>query len=140
MKSTPDTQGPDGAATPTRSTLPGRKFKGRAGLIVLGLLALAAVIWHWERLVALGIAPLILVLAPCLLMCGLGLCMKRLTGRSCTSRDRQPTPSDSADPDIGQKMPIASSGDPAAPGGPADLEPARLAEDNPTRTNGKPQE
>lgn len=36
-------------------------------------------IWSW--LVALGIAPLLLALAPCAAMCALGLCMKENDGK-----------------------------------------------------------
>ena len=51
-------------------------------LLVLGILVLtigAALNWSW--LVAAGIAPILLSLAPCALMCAVGLCsMKKSRG------------------------------------------------------------
>ncbi|GLR65375.1 hypothetical protein GCM10010909_00530 [Acidocella aquatica] len=44
------------------------------GLIVIGGGALAFG-GGWGRLVAIGVAPIILSILPCLVMCGLGLCM-----------------------------------------------------------------
>ena len=47
----------------------------RWGLLVLGVLVLTigfALNWSW--LVAAGVAPLLLSLAPCALMCAVGLC------------------------------------------------------------------
>jgi hypothetical protein len=40
---------------------------------------------NWSWLVAVGIAPLLLTALPCIAMCGLGLCMNRMTGRSCST-------------------------------------------------------
>lgn len=59
---------------------------GRRGLILLtvaGLGAGAALNWGW--LVAIGAAPLLLILAPCAAMCALGLCMNKGGGKSCSS-------------------------------------------------------
>lgn len=54
---------------------------GRRGLIVLSVAALAgAAIFNWSWLVALGVAPLLLALAPCAVMCALGLCMQKKGG------------------------------------------------------------
>ncbi len=47
-----------------------------AGVLVTG----AALNWGW--LVAAGIAPILLVLAPCAIMCALGLCAMKMTGGS----------------------------------------------------------
>jgi hypothetical protein len=50
-------------------------------------LAFAAVglglFFGWGWLVAVGVAPLLISAAPCLLMCALGLCMMRKGGGSC---------------------------------------------------------
>ena len=49
---------------------------GRRGLIILAVVALglgAAFSWGW--FVASGVASFILAVAPCAVMCGLGLCM-----------------------------------------------------------------
>lgn len=51
------------------------------GLAAVLLAAGLALNWSW--LVAVGIAPLLVALAPCAAMCALGLCMRRGTGESC---------------------------------------------------------
>lgn len=61
-------------------------LRGRNGVIALVVLALvigAALNWSW--LVAVGIAPLVLTVLPCAVMCGLGLCMNKMTGGSCST-------------------------------------------------------
>ncbi len=93
-ESTPESNVPD-AGPAVRSTAKGAKFNRRSGLIGLTLLILFAATWQWDRLVALGIAPLLLAVAPCLVMCGLGLCMKR-TGGNCRKTQQQPEPTESA--------------------------------------------
>ena len=59
---------------------------GRQGWIVLGVSAAgvgAALNWGW--LTAIGVAPILLALAPCALMCGLGIfCVKNMGGKSCS--------------------------------------------------------
>lgn len=59
---------------------------GRRGLI-LSTLALigAGMALNWGWLTAVGAAPLILALAPCAVMCGLGLCMKS-GSKSCDNK------------------------------------------------------
>lgn len=60
---------------------------GRRGLMISAvavLVAGAALNWSW--LVATGIAPLILAVAPCAAMCALGLCMSRMGGQSCSTQ------------------------------------------------------
>ena len=42
--------------------------------------------YNWSWLVAIGAAPVILALAPCAAMCALGVCMKRMGGKSCTTK------------------------------------------------------
>ena len=54
------------------------------GVAALGLIAAAAA-WQWSWLVAIGAVPLLLSIAPCAAMCGLGLCMSRMGGRACAS-------------------------------------------------------
>jgi len=61
-------------------------LSGRRGVAILVLSAVAigaALNWSW--LVAVGIAPLLLTALPCIAMCGLGLCMNRMTGGSCST-------------------------------------------------------
>ncbi len=54
------------------------------GAATLGVIAVAAA-WQWSWLVAIGAAPLLLSIAPCAAMCGLGLCMSRMGGRTCNT-------------------------------------------------------
>jgi hypothetical protein len=68
--------------------------------LVLGAAALAviasAAAWQWSWLIAIGVAPLLLSVAPCAAMCALGLCMHRVGGSSCRSAGAEPprTPHD----------------------------------------------
>jgi hypothetical protein len=58
---------------------------GMATIAVAGGLAL-----NWSWLVAAGIAPILLSVLPCLVMCGFGLCAHKLVGRSGASRHSNP--------------------------------------------------
>lgn len=61
---------------------------GRRGLIAAGAaIAVAGLAFNWTWLVAAGIAPVLLSVLPCVAMCALGLCMNRMTGRSCQIDD-----------------------------------------------------
>jgi hypothetical protein len=42
----------------------------------------------WDALVAAGVAPILVGILPCAVMCGLGLCMGRVTGKSCSTRSQ----------------------------------------------------
>jgi len=60
----------------------------RRGLIFLAIALLgvgAALNWSW--LVAIGVAPILVALAPCAVMCAVGLCAMR-GGKSCSSGDQ----------------------------------------------------
>lgn len=61
----------------------GRYYLGnRWVLIALATLAVAAgLMLNWSWLVAAGIAPVLLSVLPCLVMCGFGLCAHKLMGR-----------------------------------------------------------
>ena len=60
-----------------KSGLQGR-LTGQRGLMLLGGVAVAGgLAFGWDNLVLLGIAPILLSLLPCLIMCGLGLCMMK---------------------------------------------------------------
>jgi len=68
-----------------RAWIGDRRVLALTGLAVAGIgLALG---WNW--LTAVGIAPLIVSVAPCLVMCALGLCMM---GRGHQTYSRQPAP------------------------------------------------
>jgi hypothetical protein len=64
-------------------------LRGRNGVIALVVLAVViggALNWSW--LVAVGIAPLLITVLPCAVMCALGLWMNRMGGGSCSSEAR----------------------------------------------------
>jgi hypothetical protein len=64
-------------------------FGGRRGMIVLTVAALGAgVFFNWGWLVAAGIAPLLLALAPCAAMCALGLCMNKAGAKACSTESK----------------------------------------------------
>jgi hypothetical protein len=72
--------------------------------LFLGGFALALIVgglvWQWNWLVAIGAAPLLISAAPCVAMCGLGLCMHRMCSRNVstapneTSRNASPQTGD----------------------------------------------
>lgn len=49
---------------------------------------LAGLAMGWEQLVLLGIAPLLVSLLPCLIMCGLGLCMMKCQDKKGKATDQ----------------------------------------------------
>lgn len=56
---------------------------GRSGLIVIVSIVAGAGLWLiWGWLVYLGVAPLVLSVLPCAVMCALGLCMHHGRGSS----------------------------------------------------------
>jgi hypothetical protein len=66
-----------------------RYFASRTVLITLSTVVLAAAaFFNWGWLVAAGIAPVILAVAPCVAMCALGLCASRMGGKSCSAQDK----------------------------------------------------
>ncbi len=73
-----------GQASPTRNIRSAIRSTGRRGLVAAGAVIVAAgLAFNWSWLVAAGIAPVLLSVLPCVAMCALGLCMNRMTGRSC---------------------------------------------------------
>jgi hypothetical protein len=59
------------------------KLDRRVVFAGLGLAAAgAAMFYGWDRLAALGLTAFIVSLLPCALMCGLGICASRLTGKA----------------------------------------------------------
>ncbi len=80
----------DAAAAPTAaccSAAPSRRWFGNRYMlfaaVVVVALGGAAAAGGWGLFVAAGIAPVLLSVLPCLIMCGLGLCMNRMaSGRA----------------------------------------------------------
>jgi hypothetical protein len=80
---------------------PARETRRRGSRSILGnsrfWLALAAAVliasaaFSWSWLVAVGVAPLLLTLLPCAVMCALGLCMRKDTNASCHDSPQEPT-------------------------------------------------
>lgn len=63
-------------------------FGGRRAVVVLAVAAVAmGLYFSWGWLAAVGLAPLLLALAPCAAMCALGLCM-RGSGKSCSTNSK----------------------------------------------------
>lgn len=70
-------------------------LSGRRGLVaVAAIAAIAGLTLNWSWLVAAGIAPILIALAPCAVMCALGLCMTRMNGGS---RPTENNPAESID-------------------------------------------
>lgn len=61
-----------------RHYLTDRKVLAALAVAVIG----AGLALNWSWLVAAGIAPILLALAPCAAMCALGLCMRNMGGKS----------------------------------------------------------
>src|SRR5680860_195190 len=87
--------------------------KGIAVLVVSALVVGAALNWSW--LVAVGIAPLLLTVLPCAVMCGLGLCMNKMTGGSCSTSSSAADHSDTSVGNVAPRVTPASESDKRAP-------------------------
>lgn len=60
---------------------------GRRALLLASVaIAAAGLVFNWNWLVAAGLAPLLLSVLPCVMMCTLGLCMSQMTGASCSKK------------------------------------------------------
>lgn len=74
-----------GIAAPSIASRLGNAFRGRRAWILLALAIVGAALYlNWTWLVAIGVAPLLIALAPCAVMCALGLCMAKKGGKSCS--------------------------------------------------------
>jgi len=86
-------------------------------LSAIGVVLVAAAALNWSWLVAAGIASILLSILPCLVMCGLGLCMHKMMNGSGASQPSQDTTAASitASADLIQnaatlsKMPISTA-------------------------------
>ena len=79
---------------------PGARL-GMGLVAVTALAAGAALNWRW--LTAIGVAPLLIALAPCAAMCALGVCMSRMGGKSCSSSREAATKGESQLPAEGNQ-------------------------------------
>jgi hypothetical protein len=87
--------------------------KGIAVLVVSALVVGAALNWSW--LVAVGIAPLLLTVLPCAVMCGLGLCMHKMAGGSCSTSSSAVDHSDTPIANVAPRVTAAPESDNRAP-------------------------
>ena len=90
-----------------------RGARGIAVLVVSALVIGAALTWSW--LVAVGVAPLLLAVLPCAVMCGLGLCMNKMSGSSCSTSSGSPDHSSTPMPNAVQRIAAASEPDKRTP-------------------------
>lgn len=68
------------------------RLSGRRGLIVLAIVTVGiGIAFSWGWLAAVGMAPILLALAPCAAMCALGMCMNKTDGKS---RSGESSPAD----------------------------------------------
>lgn len=75
--------------TQSLAGLLGHYLGGRRGLVVVAVIAVGMGLYlSWGLLAAVGVAPLLLALAPCAAMCALGLCMNK--GDKSCSTDSKP--------------------------------------------------
>lgn len=78
MNASVDTAKPEQDITPRAGSQVRSYLGGRRGLILLAIAVLGTgLVLNWSWLVAAGVAPLLLALAPCAAMCALGLCMRK---------------------------------------------------------------
>lgn len=83
---------------------------GRRGILVVATIAvLAGIGLSWNWLVAAGIAPILLTALPCLVMCGLGLCMNKMAGNSCASKPAASKAAEAPEPESASNVRINSA-------------------------------
>src|SRR5438093_13278281 len=71
-----------------------RHLFGRLGLILVAATVVgAALVFNWNELVAIGVAPVVLAVAPCIAMCALGMCMNKMGGKPCSRESDSAAPS-----------------------------------------------
>lgn len=74
-----------------------RFLSSRRNLLIVALIVVGAgIAFNWSWLTAFGVAPLILSLAPCAIMCVTGFCMM-CRSKSC-AKDSKPSDADSQVP------------------------------------------
>jgi len=66
---------------------------GRRRLLLLsGAVVGVGLIFNWDWFVAIGIAPMLIAVLPCLVMCGLGMCMSGAGRASCGNDESDEDP------------------------------------------------
>jgi len=83
--------------TETPEARPWRPQLGRRSLILSSMAIISAGLYlNWDWVTAIGAAPLILALAPCAVMCGLGVCVM-CKSKSCENSNSAGEPKLSRD-------------------------------------------
>lgn len=81
---------PNAASEPQLLPAVRRFARSRRGMLFITAAVLAVgAAFNWGWLVAVGIAPLLITVAPCLVMCALGVCM--MGGKKCKTGDSAST-------------------------------------------------
>ena len=76
------------------------QLRGRRGLIAAAVIVLTPALWFgWPLLVAAGLAPLIIAMAPCAVMCAVGACA--MGGNSCKTPGADRAADSAADTGLG---------------------------------------
>jgi hypothetical protein len=94
---------PSGSPTYDRISILRSWIGDRRIVAVIGLAVSATgVALGWDRLTAVGIVPLIVSAAPCLIMCAFGLCMMGRNHQPCSSQPKPELgePPTRADPSV----------------------------------------
>ena len=70
-----------------------RYYLGNRRGLLIGVIALTTLgAWfNWQWLVAVGVAPLLISLLPCAVMCALGMCMHRGGKSHCAAKPQEQT-------------------------------------------------
>jgi hypothetical protein len=53
------------------------------------VIGLTTIVLSWSWLVAVGVAPFLIAVLRCAVMCTLGLCARKIAGRSCSTGTHQ---------------------------------------------------
>jgi hypothetical protein len=68
---------------------------GHRALVIGGMsVVIAGLSLSWDWVVALGLAPILLALAPCAVMCALGICMHKGEGKPASGESNLPSSGD----------------------------------------------
>lgn len=93
-------------------------LRGRRGLILAAVVLAVPAIWlGWPWLLAAGAVPLLVSLAPCLIMCGLGFCMMKscskqgAPGAGSTAADTSPQHQNTALPEAAAATSFSQGGE-----------------------------
>ena len=74
---------------------------GRLGLILVAATVVGAgLLLNWSWLVAIGVAPVLLAVGPCIAMCALGMCMSRMGGKGESAQNEGASDASSSKTDV----------------------------------------